>query len=88
MNYTSTYPVQHFRPPFQRDALKHGEHTEGEVVEVRDAVVRTLPVLLVFSSVTTHADTNNTWRRREILNWGLKLLLLTVQGFHENCINL
>lgn len=37
------YPIHDFGPSFERDALKDGEHSETEVVEVSDAVVGTGP---------------------------------------------
>lgn len=41
-----THGVEHVGPAFEGDALEDGEHGEAEVVEVGDAVVRALPVLL------------------------------------------
>lgn len=40
------YPVENFGPALQGDALEHGQHGKGEVVEVGDAIVRTFPKLL------------------------------------------
>lgn len=38
------YPVHDSRPALVRHTLEDGEHRESEVVEVRDAVIRTRPV--------------------------------------------
>jgi len=35
--------VHHVGPALESDALEHGQHRQAEVVEVGDAVVRTLP---------------------------------------------
>jgi len=41
----STNPIQNSSPPFHGDALENGEHGQPDVVERRDPVVRTDPVL-------------------------------------------
>lgn len=38
-----THPVKNVRPALHGDALEHGEHGEGEVVEVGDAPVGAHP---------------------------------------------
>ena len=41
-----THPVQNVRPPLECDALEDCEEREAEVVEVGDAEVGPVPVLL------------------------------------------
>lgn len=40
-----SYPIHSWRPSLHRDALEHGQHSEADVVKVRDAIVGTLPLL-------------------------------------------
>jgi len=40
------YIIKHIRPTLESDALEDREHGQSEVVEIRDAEVRTLPELL------------------------------------------
>ena len=35
----AAYPVEHICPALHGDALKHGEHGEGKVIEVGDAPI-------------------------------------------------
>lgn len=39
----AAYPVEHVRPALHGDALKHGEHGKGKVIEVGDASVGAHP---------------------------------------------
>ena len=39
-----THPVHGGCPALHRDTLEHGQHGEPDVVEVRDAIVRTFPL--------------------------------------------
>lgn len=40
-----THPIQNGGPPFHGDALEHGKHGQPDVVERRDPVVGTFPLL-------------------------------------------
>jgi len=48
-----THVVEHVRPALHGDALEDGEHGEQDVVELRDAVVRSDPVPLAQRAVGT-----------------------------------
>ena len=45
-----TYIVHHIRPALHGYALEHREHGETKIVEVGDAVIRTVPVLITYHS--------------------------------------
>ena len=47
----STYPVEDVGPALHGDALEHGQHGEGEVVEVGDAVLGPIPARLAHRAV-------------------------------------
>lgn len=40
-----TYPIQNGSPPFHGNALEHGEHSQPDVIERRDPIVGSYPVL-------------------------------------------
>jgi hypothetical protein len=42
---TSTHPIQYGSPPFHSDALENGEHSQPDVIERRDSIVGSYPVL-------------------------------------------
>lgn len=46
----NTDVVQHGRPPFHRYALKHGQHSESNIVKTDDAFFWTFPLLLAVGS--------------------------------------
>lgn len=49
----SAYPVQHVGPALHGDTLEHGQHGEGKVVEVGDAVLGPVPPGLAHGPVLT-----------------------------------
>lgn len=40
-----THPIENGGPPFHGDALEHGEHGQPDVIERRDPVIGTFPLL-------------------------------------------
>lgn len=47
----ATYPVEHVGPALHGDALEHGQHGEGKVVEVGDAVLGPVPAWLAHCAI-------------------------------------